>query len=107
MDFEVVWSPEAIEDVDSIADFISRDSAFYASAVVMRLFEASRALTIFPLASRIVPELGDENVRERFVYSYRMIYRVGDGRVLIVAVVHGKRLLEPLTDRFAEPKIGP
>jgi plasmid stabilization system protein ParE len=30
----------------------------------------------------------------RFVYSYRLIYRVEEASVLIVAVIHGKRLLE-------------
>ena len=34
MDFKVVWSPEAIEDLESIAEYISRDSEFYAQAVV-------------------------------------------------------------------------
>jgi plasmid stabilization system protein ParE len=44
----------------------------------------------------VVPELGDPEIRERFVYSYRVIYRLEPDRLLIVAVVHGRRLLEPL-----------
>ena len=28
------WSPEAIEDVESIANYIERDSGYYARAVV-------------------------------------------------------------------------
>lgn len=30
----VVWSPEALEDVDAIAAYIARDSIFYAAVVV-------------------------------------------------------------------------
>jgi len=37
-------------------------------------------------------ELGD--YREIFVYSYRLIYRTDKQSVLIVAVIHGSRLLE-------------
>lgn len=33
MDFKVAWSPEAIEDLESIAEYIGRDSEFYARAV--------------------------------------------------------------------------
>lgn len=33
MDLKVVWSPEAIEDVEAIAEYIGRDSEFYARAV--------------------------------------------------------------------------
>jgi plasmid stabilization system protein ParE len=48
----------------------------------------------------VVPEFDDPALRERFVYSYRVIYRVEPHRLLIVAVIHGKRLIEPISDRF-------
>lgn len=54
----------------------------------------------FPLIGRIVPEIGDERIRERFIYSYRMVYRVDSVKVLIVAVIHGKRLLENIAERL-------
>jgi plasmid stabilization system protein ParE len=34
MDLEVEWSPEATEDLESIAEYIARDSEYYARAVV-------------------------------------------------------------------------
>jgi plasmid stabilization system protein ParE len=40
---------------------------------------------------RVVPEVGDENVRELFVYSYRLIYQVSDSVVKVLTVVHNKR----------------
>ncbi len=100
MDYRVTWSPEALNDVDAIADYIHRDSRVYARAVAEKIIEASRNLKGFPNAGRVVPELGAETIRERFVYSYRLIYRVEDDIVLIVAVIHGKRLLEPHTERI-------
>ena len=42
----------------------------------------------------------DEKIRERFVYSYRVVYQVQETRVLIVAVIHGARLIESISDRF-------
>lgn len=51
-------------------------------------------LRAFPLAGRIVPELADPTLRERFVYSYRIIYRVQNDIVTIAAVIHGRRMLE-------------
>lgn len=47
-----------------------------------------------------MPELGNENIRERFVYSYRLIYRIQEHEMLVVAVIHGKRLLEAIDDRM-------
>ena len=37
------WSPEAIEDIESIANYIERDSAYYARAVVsLELFHLQK-----------------------------------------------------------------
>jgi plasmid stabilization system protein ParE len=38
---------------------------------------------------RVVPELGDAGIREVFVFRYRLMYRVEQARVVIVAFVHG------------------
>lgn len=100
MDKRISWSPEAVEDLQAIAEFISRDSAFYASSVVTKVTAVSRSLIENPLIGRIVPELGDDQIRERFVYSYRLIYRVMNHEILVVAIIHGKRLIGGVTDRF-------
>lgn len=102
MDYRIEWSPEATEDTEAIAEFISRDSEFYARAVVSKILSVSRTLADFPHIGRAVPELGDENIRERFVYSYRLVYRIEQEKILVVAVVHGKRLLEPISNRFTD-----
>ena len=102
MDYEVVWSPGAVEDVDSLAEYIARDSPFYAGAVVEKILDTAKKLKDFPHAGRIVPELEDETIRERFVYSYRLIYRVERSRVTILAILHGKRLLESLEERIVK-----
>jgi plasmid stabilization system protein ParE len=102
VDLEVVWSPAALEDVDSLAEYIARDSAAYARAVVEKILVTAKQLKFFPHAGRIVPELEDETIRERFVYSYRLIYRVERKKITILAILHGKRLLGSLDDRIKE-----
>ena len=100
MAHDVVWSPEALDDVDDIAAYIARDSAVYAEAVVDRIIGTTRRLGEHPLAGRVVPERGNERYREVFVYSYRVIYRIDDDQVLVLAVIHGKRLLDAIDDRL-------
>ncbi|MBK8595981.1 MAG: hypothetical protein IPN83_10410 [Holophagales bacterium] len=34
MAFAIVWAEVAVEDLDEVADFIARDSRYYASAMV-------------------------------------------------------------------------
>ncbi len=100
MGLKVTWSPEATEDLELIAEYIARDSEFYARSVVTEILSVSRNIREFPLIGRVVPEVGDENIRERFIYSYRLVYHIEPERILIVAVIHGKRLLENLSGRF-------
>ena len=100
MEYRVTWSPEALEDLESIAEYIERDSLFYAQSVVSKILGASRNIKEFPLIGRVVPELGDENIRERFIYSYRLVYQMRQQNILMVAVIHGKRLLKNIEERF-------
>ncbi|HKP35408.1 MAG TPA: type II toxin-antitoxin system RelE/ParE family toxin [Pyrinomonadaceae bacterium] len=94
MAYRVVWSPRAVDDVDSIASYIARDSMTHASAVVAKIIRTTRLLKQSPFAGRIVPEFEEESLRERFAYSYRIIYRVQEKTVVVAAVIHGKRNLE-------------
>ena len=87
------WSEEALEDIESIATYIEKDSPVYAKSVVSKFFEKAEILKDFIELGRMVPELNDINIREIFVYSYRLIYKINENTVLFVAVVHGKRLL--------------
>ncbi|MCL1465055.1 MULTISPECIES: type II toxin-antitoxin system RelE/ParE family toxin [Argonema] len=96
MAYQVVWSPKALEDVEAIAAYIARDSTSYAAAVINKILDATRNLSKFPFAGRIVPEFGEQTIREQFAYSYRVIYRIQGETVTIAAVIHGKRLLEEL-----------
>lgn len=73
MALPVAWSPEALEDIELIAEYIARDSEYYASAVVSEILANARGLGEFPLAGRTVPEMADEAIRERFVYSCRLV----------------------------------
>jgi plasmid stabilization system protein ParE len=61
---------------------------------VKKIVDTTRSLSRFPFSGRVVPEFGEENIREKLVYSYRIIYRIQDETITIAAVIHGKRLLE-------------
>lgn len=97
----IVWSQEAIEDIAAIAEYISRDSQYHARRVVEMLYELCDCIAEHPQAGRVVPELGSAQVRERFVYSYRVVYEIGAAQIDILAVIHGRRLLDSVEDRFA------
>jgi len=87
----VKWSKPAKLDLKQIYDYIARDSKFYAQKVSQEIVEKSEKLNSFPEVGRIVPEIGDPNIRELIIYSYRLIYEVFPNKIEILALIHGKR----------------
>ena len=94
MAFKLEWSEEALEDIESIASYIEKDSPTYSKSVVSKFFEKAELLQDFSELGRKVPELNDETIHEIFVYSYRLIYKIDNHTILFIAVVHGKGFLK-------------
>ena len=90
---KVVWSPQSLQDLEDIAEYIAKDSEYYASLVIENIVESIEILALFPRIGREVPELQKENVREIFYKRYRIIYQIVDDHVEIITVVHSSRLL--------------
>jgi addiction module RelE/StbE family toxin len=88
----LIWTETALQDLDEAAEYIARDSKFYAKAFVKESRQAARSLKRFPERGRIVPELGEPEIREIFVRSYRLIYKLEDTkRIYVVRFIHGAR----------------
>ena len=82
----ISWSEQAVADLDEIHAYIARNSPRYAALVAGRLVAAVDRLRLDPASGRIVPELGDPDVREVIHGAYRLVYelRVDDAEVLTV-----------------------
>jgi toxin ParE1/3/4 len=61
---KLVWSEPALADIESIRDYIRRDSEFYAGRFVNRIIEAVETFVELPARGRLVPEADDPNTRE-------------------------------------------
>jgi toxin ParE1/3/4 len=93
MAHRIAWSTRALQDVESIGSYIAEDSPAYARTVVRAIVNQTKVLAKFPRAGRKVPEFDDENIREVFAYSYRIVYRLEGDEIAVTAVIHGKRTL--------------
>ncbi len=89
----IIWSPQAMQDLQSIRSFIARDSRQYAKRMIDRIKQAVSGCRRFPEAAAIVSEFGDPLVREIFVTTYRVIYRIDGNAIHILTVLHSARRL--------------
>lgn len=88
------WTLQALEDVESICEFISRDAPSYAHIFACDVFDSVERLKEFPGSGRVVPEVDREYIREIILGNYRIIYRIADNAVDILTVYHSARLLD-------------
>jgi toxin ParE1/3/4 len=92
---KVIWAPSALDDVESIAEYIVKDSAEMAFLFVSRLFDATDCLQEFPFSGRIIPEINNPDCREVIYGTYRIMYRVEKNEVWVNGVIHGARDWKP------------
>ena len=90
---QLIWTRQAIEDVQSIKQFIAQDSPHYADLVTQRLIASVERLPALPQSGRIVPEINDPTIREVIQGSYRIVYRLIREEIHILTVHHAARLL--------------
>lgn len=88
----LIWSPQALRDVESIRAYVAEDSPLYADLVVRRIVAAVERLTTFPESGRVVPERWSPEIRELIVRPYRIVYRHRPGVVEIATVFRASRL---------------
>ncbi len=93
------WTEPAVLDLESIRDYIAKDSGYYAARFVARIIEAAETLPNHPRIGRVVPEAEDDTIRELLFQNYRIIYHAESDRILILTIIHGDRDLSRL-----EPK---
>ena len=104
MDKKIIWTNEVYEDLESTAEYISRDSPFYASTFVEEVLLAAKNINRFPGRGRVVPEVDEDDVREIFIKRFRLIYKVKSDRIIILALIHGARDLETLWEEDPRDK---
>lgn len=91
----LIWSEKSLADIEDIYDFIASDSPFYARHQVEKFIATAERLRDFPESGQPLPEFPLFPHRELIVDPYRIIFRYlpESDRVVVVAVLHGKRLL--------------
>ena len=88
---KILWTDPAIDDLRNLLAYIAKDSEEYARTFVEKVILSVDKLTDYPRLGRMVPEADQEAIRELLYHNYRIIYRVRDGLIEILTVVHGRR----------------
>ena len=89
----VYWTDNAIGHLFNIYGYIALNSPTYALRMVDRITRRSEQIADHPLSGRMVPEYEAEYIREIIEKPYRIIYRIKNQRIDVLAVIHGAQIL--------------
>ncbi|MBL6964739.1 MAG: type II toxin-antitoxin system RelE/ParE family toxin [Bacteroidetes bacterium] len=82
------WTIQAKDDLNNIAEYISKDSKRYAKLQVIKLRNRTQILKTQLHSGKIVPEINIENIRELIEGRYRIIYKVVDKNQVDILTIH-------------------
>ncbi len=95
--FRVLWTETAIRDLESLVSYIARDAPINADKVLAQVQARAESLHTVPECGRHVPELLRHGLaiwRELIVKPYRILYRIEEQTVYVLAVLDSRRDLE-------------
>jgi len=78
MDYQVIWSPLARDDLRSITRALAARDPDAAQRIGFAIIDATKRLSLLPRHGRKVPEFGWDTLRELVFRRYRIIYRLND-----------------------------
>jgi addiction module RelE/StbE family toxin len=97
--YKIKWTSNAKEDLLNIVDYIKKDSVSAARKVYEQIKEKAQSSNLFPLRGRVVPELLKEGItiyRELIVQPWRIMYKIENDTVYIMAIFDSRQNVEEL-----------
>jgi len=95
--YKIFWTHNATIDLEEIIEYIFQDRQTVAIKIYNDIKHNCKKLKTQPKRNRIVPELqniGINNYREIIYKTYRIIYKLDEKEIYIIAVVDSRRDFE-------------
>ena len=89
----LIWTEPALQELDTIADYISLDNPFATKRVVQKVIQRLKKLKDHPKSGKPVEEFEKAIYRELVVPPCRIFYREEDVVIYIVHVIREEQYL--------------
>jgi toxin ParE1/3/4 len=91
----VYWTNTAVHHLLAIHEYAAQNSKVYADRLVDRLTKRSEQMAAFPRSGPVVAEYRREDIRQVLERPYRIVYRIKQEQIDVLAVVHTAQQLPP------------
>lgn len=97
VEYQIRWAKAAESDLVEIINYIMQNSPANANELFNKIKIKTEDLALLPERGRIVPELFSQGIslhREIIIAPWRVIYRIAEKTVFILAVIDSRRNVE-------------
>jgi len=98
-EFKVIWAGSAVQDLESIIEYIGKDSPGNARKILLKIKNSVSDLFHSPHRGRYVPELQNQGIllyREIIINPWRVIYRVSQDTVMVLSIFDSRQNFEDI-----------
>ena len=95
-EYKVVWTKSAVSDLESIIEYIAENSPLTAKALFREL---KKQINTLPQRGRHIPELQEQGIflyRELIISPWRVMYRIHERIVYVMAIIDSRRNIEDI-----------
>ena len=99
LEYKVIWTDTAENDLKEIIEFISIDSPRNALSILKKIKQKASNLYSLPERGRIVPELQSQGIlqyREIIIPPWRLMYRITEREIYVLTVIDSRRNVEDI-----------
>jgi len=106
--YQIVWTKSAVSDLEDIIKYIAENNPLTARNLFTTIKKQVSTLSYSPQHGRYIPELQEQGIflyRELIIYPWRVMYKIHEKTVYIMAIIDSRRnvediLLEKLISRL-------
>ncbi len=98
-EYKIVWTRSAVCDLESIIEYIAENSPLTAKTLFRKLKKQIETLSYSPQRGRYIPELQEQGIfiyRELIISPWRVMYRVHERNVYVMAIIDSRRNVEDI-----------
>jgi toxin ParE1/3/4 len=96
------WTEKAERDLEFVHAFIAKDKPLAADRFVRKIKRSVENLGHFPHMGEVLARDEDSEIREIYVKSYRIVFRVREDCVRVVTIIHGSRDFSRIEDHLKD-----
>ncbi len=105
---QIVWTKSAVSDLEDIIKYIAENNPLTAKNLFTTIKKQVSTLSYSPQRGRYIPELQEQGIflyRELIISPWRVMYKIHEKTVYIMAIIDSRRnvediLLEKLISRL-------